>query len=242
MRAAARADATPAATSGAAESLKPSALERLALGGGVVAALLYVAAAALFVGAIVPRMPPFDAPAATRAAFYASMHGHPPYQAISYLGEAQLAFLLPFFGGLLGVLRRAEGGSGAVSFSVFAAGVALAVITPLAMLVEDHLLLGFAAAGVDPAIVTTVDGLVPVSFALSGFPQAVVLAGTTAVLRGRGVVPRWTGWLGLGVAALSLAGTATIVAGELFPVSHLASLLTRVWVLALAVSLLRRAA
>ncbi len=241
MSAAARLPASAGAATHAAAAGGTSAADRLGFGGGILAAAAYIAAAALFVVHVVPQMPPFDAPAPVRAAFYAAMDRSPVYQSISYLGELQLLFLLPFFGALAGVLRRAEGGTGAVSGAVLAAGTVLAVIAPLAMLVEDHLLLGFAAAGVDPAAVTAVDGLVPLAIALGGFPQAVVLTGTAALLPRHGVVPRWIGGLGLAAAALSLAGTATLAEGAMFPVSHLASLLTRVWMLALSVVLLRRA-
>jgi hypothetical protein len=215
-------------------------VDRLCFGSGVVAATLFFAAVALFVAVIVPQMPPVDAPAAVRTEFYAAMGSSAVYRSISYLGELQALFLLPFFGGLHGLLRRVERGSGAVASSVFAAGIALTVITPFAILLEDHLMLGLAGAGADSVTVAAIDGIVPLSMAFSGFPQAIVLAGVAILLPRRGIVPRWIGRFGLGVAVLSLIGTGTLVSGAMFAVSHLASLLARVWLLALSVVLLRR--
>jgi hypothetical protein len=45
--------------------------ERLTLASGAVAAGLFLAGAAIFIGTVVPHMPAMDAPAAQQAAFYA---------------------------------------------------------------------------------------------------------------------------------------------------------------------------
>ncbi len=50
---------------------QPSRWERPALAAGIIAAALYIAATALFIGYILPDMPPMDAPAAEAATFYA---------------------------------------------------------------------------------------------------------------------------------------------------------------------------
>ena len=121
--------------------------ERLALGSGIVAAGLVLSAAALFISFIVPQMPPLDAPAAQAAQFYAKMSQSAIYRLVSYLGEAQMPFLILFFSGLFGVLRRAEGSSGPLAVAVVAAGITLAIIAPLAIMIEDNLLLNAAAAG-----------------------------------------------------------------------------------------------
>jgi hypothetical protein len=68
-----------------------------------------------------------------------------------------MALLILFFGGLFGVFRRAERGSGALGAAVFVAGSAIAVTTPLAIMLGDHLLLGLAA-GADPLIVRASPG------------------------------------------------------------------------------------
>src|SRR5687768_3548922 len=156
----------------------PMRFDRLSFVSGIASSVVFLIGVVLFVGVIVPDMPPFRAPAAVSAQFYAEMSRSAVYRSISYLGELQMMLLLLFFGGLFGVLRRAEGGSGALSFSVFGAGIVLAVIVPLMILIEDHLMLGFAARGIDPVIVASIDGLGPLSFALGGFPQAIILVGT----------------------------------------------------------------
>lgn len=231
---------TPAVPTAAPNMIEqPSPWERLALASGIVAAAVPLAAAAIFIAFIVPDLPPMEVPAAQAAVFYKEMSQSAIYHLVSYLGEAQMLFLLLFFGGLFGLLRRAEGGSGSLAATVFAAGVALAVIAPLAIMIEDHLLLGMAAAGVDPVIVRSNDGLGPLSFALSGFPQVVVLAGTAALLLSKRLAPRWIGWLGFVVAALGLIGTGTPAMIELFPFAVLAMLLFKVWLLVLSIALLK---
>jgi len=182
-------------------------------------------------------MPAIDAPAAQQAAFYAQQSENLLYRLVSYFGQAQMAFLILFFGGLFGVLRRAERGSGGLAAAVFVAGSAIAVITPLAIMIENHLLLGLAAAGADPVIVRAFDGMGPLSFALSGFPQAVVLGGTAAILVSQRLIPSWIAWFGVGVGVLGIVGTGTLVSADLFPFAALSTLLFRIWLLALSVAL-----
>lgn len=213
--------------------------ERVTLASGAVAGALYLAGAAIFIGVVVPHMPAIDAPVAERAAFYAQQSGSLLYRLVSYCGEAQMAFLILFFGGLFGLLRRAEGDNGPLAPAVFVAGSAIAVISPLAIMIEDNLLLGFAAAHADPTIVSGFDGLGPLSFALSGFPQAIVLLGTAALLMSQRSIPSWIGWFGVALAVLGLLGTGTLVAGELFPLAALSTLLFRVWLVALSLALVR---
>lgn len=217
-------------------------LAPLGYASGIAAGAAYLLATAIFVVAIVPLLPPLSASASVRAAFYATASESLVYRASSYLGQLQLLLLLPFFGALLGVLRREEGGEAPLAHTVFGAGIAFAVVSPLALMIEDHLLLGLAAAHADPTIAVAFDGLVPVSFALAGMAQALVLWGTTVVLRRRGRIGRGLAWSGVALAALSVAGTATLVRGAFFPVSHAAALLARVWLLALAIALRPRSA
>lgn len=212
---------------------QPSRWERLTLAAGILAAVLYIAATALFIAYILPDMPTLDAPAVEAATFYAQQSENGIYMVISHLGATQMMFLLLFFGGLFGILRRAEQGSGSLAAAVFAAGIAVSIITPIAILIEDHVLLGLAANGVDPVIVRAFDGIVPVSVALTCFPQAVALGGTAALILSTRLAPRWLGWMGVVTAVLCLAGTVA------FPLASLATLLFRLWILALSVALLR---
>jgi hypothetical protein len=99
-----------------------SRFDRLALASGIAAAALHLAGAVLFIALVLPELPPLAAPAPERAAFYARMARSAVYRGISFLGELQLLLLLPFFGGLRGILARAEGGSGSIASTVFGAG------------------------------------------------------------------------------------------------------------------------
>jgi hypothetical protein len=209
--------------------------------GGMLAAIFHIAFLAIFIAAIAPGMPPMDAPAAQAVAFYAEQSRSPAYLLVSYLFQAQILFLPLFFGGLFGAMRRAEGGSGALAAAVFAAGIAIAVISPMVEMIEHHLLLGLAAAGGDAVIVRGFDGMAPVSFALCGFPQAVVLGGTSALLLSGRLGPRWLGWLGAGLAALSLVATGTLITPDMVFFGMLVALLFKLWILALSVALLARA-
>src|SRR5687768_5578553 len=98
-----------------ARSTDPNRFERLTLASGIASSVVFLAGFLLFVTLIVPSMPPLGAPAAQSTAFYAEMSRNAIYRSISYLGELQMMLLLPFFAGLLVQLRRAEGGSGALS-------------------------------------------------------------------------------------------------------------------------------
>lgn len=220
---------------------QPSAWERLGLASGAAAAVLYLAGAAIFIGLIAPSMPALDAPAVQHTAFYREMAQNGFYRAVSYLGEMQLALLPLFFGALFGLLRRAEGGSASLSSAVFAAGITLAIITPLSIMLEDHLMLGFATAGVDPLIVQGIDGTGPLSFALGGFSQALVLGGTAALLVPKRLLPRWVGWFGGVLIILSLLGTGMLFGGAFFPLAALGMLLFRIWMLLVSLILVQKA-
>jgi hypothetical protein len=213
--------------------------ERLAFAGGLAAAVLYLGGVALFGAFVVPQMPPLDAPAAQVARFYAAQSAGGLYPLVSYLGHAELPLLLLFFGGLFGVLRRAEGGSEALAAAVFAGGVVGAVILPIVFVIENHVLLGLAAAGGDALTVRAFDGMGPVSFGLSGFTQAVVVGGTAALLRVEPRVPPWLQWYAIAVVVVSLIGTGTLMVNSLFPIAALATLLYRIWILVLSGVLLR---
>ncbi len=54
-------------------------------------------------------------------------------------------------------------------------------------------------------------------------------------------LPRWITWLGLLTAALCAVASGTPVLAQLFPFAALSALLFRVWLLALSITLLRRA-
>ncbi len=129
---------------------------------------------------------------------------------------ARLAPLALFFSGLYTRLRRAEGQDGTLAGAVFAAGMIVAPLTPLVEMIEGHLLLGLAAAGGDVLVTRNFDGMTPTSFALSGFPQAVVLVGAGALILAHRAGPRWLGWFSVVLAIFSLIGTGTLIMSALF--------------------------
>ncbi len=214
-------------------------LGRPLLASGVIAGLLYIGSMGLFIAFIAPHLPPLDAPATQQAAFYAEQARNPLYSLIRYMIMAQLAPLALFFGALFSTLRRAEGHDAPLSVAVLVAGIMTSLISPLVEMIEGHLLLGLAASAGDPVVTRTFDGMTPVSFALSGFPQAVVLAGTALLVIRQHIAPRWIAWFGLLLAVISLLGTGTLLSASWFFVGTLSSILFKVWIIALSVALLR---
>jgi hypothetical protein len=214
---------------------------RVAAACGIAAAALYLLAFALFFALVFPELPALGAPAAERAAFYAEMSRDSLYKGISYLAQLQMPLLLVFFGGLSGVLRRAEGGDGGLSTTVAGAGVALVLVVSVAIAFEDHLMLGMAAAGADPRVVASIDGLAPKAFALGGFAQAIIVFGVAALLVPVRALPRWLAWAGAVVGVVALLGTLTLMRGMFYPAAALGMLLFRVWLLGLGVAMLRAA-
>jgi hypothetical protein len=213
--------------------------ERPAFASGALAALTYIAMLVIFMGFIAPKMPPMDASAEQAIPFLLEQSQSIVYHLYGYLSSVRIIFLVVFLGALYGALRRAEGGSSPLAAGVFAAGIGAALITPLATMIEDHVLLGLAAAGADPVVVKAMDGLVPLSFALSGFPQAVVLGGTSILLSQSRFAPRWINPFGITVAVLSLIGTGTLLFPSLFPLTMLVTLLFNLWLLALSLAMLK---
>lgn len=210
------------------------------LAGGIVGGAMFIASIGLFIGAVAPHMPPVGAGASERAAFYAAMAASPLYALTRLLIMTQLAPLALFFGGLYPLLRRAEGGSGALASAVFAAGILGSLLAPVVELVEGHLLLGLSSAGADPIVAVGFDGMTPVAFGLGGMPQLVVLLGAALLLGAERSTPRWIHWLGYTAALVGLLGVGVIVLPDLFFLGLLSALLYKVWMVALSVALLRR--
>jgi hypothetical protein len=223
----------------AGEVEEPSRWERLAIACGIGYGAIFFAGLAFLTFFVVPKFAPIDAPPEQHAAAWAEM-GNLSAVA-SYLLTLQIPFLLLFLGGLYAVLRRAEGGSGALAVSAFGAGVAMAMIWPMGLLVAE-IGTGVAVAGGDVVTAVEFDAMAPFSLALSAFPRAVLLFATSLVLLGSGLVGRWVCWLGFALALVSLLGTGMLVDGLVpFPISLLGTMLFVVWVLALSISLFRSA-
>lgn len=219
------------------DSSEPSSSwERLTLASGVVFAAIQLAALVFFTTILMPKMPPIDAPLAQRAPFYLE-HGD-LLALTNYLLTLPVPFLLLFLGGLFAALRRAEGGSGALAVAAFGGGIAVAMTWPMGILISG-LPVGIAREGGDAATMWALDGMAPLSLALSAFPRAVLLGATWLILLGRRLAPRWVGWSGLALGVVSLLSTGTLVVAALFPFLALGTLLFEVWILALSGALLR---
>lgn len=215
---------------------RPSPWERPALTSGILLVVIQLAGLAFFITSVAPKMPPVDAPAAQAATFYAQ-HGS-LITTNNFLFMLQTPFLLLFLAGLYGVLRRVEGGSGTLAVAALASGVAMGVILAMGWLISG-LGVGIATNRGDAATIKALDGLSPLSLALSTLPRALLLAATSLVLLRSQLVPRWIGGAGFVLVFVSLVGATTLVAGAMFPVLALGSLLFELWTLALSVALLR---
>jgi hypothetical protein len=158
----------------------------------------------------------------------------------TYLAMLGLPLGLLFLGGLGSVLRRT--GDGPLVGAAISAGIATLVIPAIGSLVSAiSPAIGAgdtsAAAG---AVVQAIDGVMPMSVALAGFPRAVLLIGVLVLLARAGLVGRGLKISGYTVAALGLLGTGTFILQPLFGLASLASLLFAGWLTVLALALLRR--
>jgi len=214
----------------------PFRWERLALASGIFFVAAQIATLAFNVAFFLTTHPPMDASPQETARGFAE---HATMVSIgTYLYVLHLPFLLFFLSGLFGVLRRAEGGSGALSVSALGAGIAMVVIASMGALISS-LTPTIGQLGGDGATVKAIDAMTPLALALSAFPRAVLLGAVSVVLLEGRIAPRWIGWTGLALGVISLVSTGTLLAPALFPFLAVGTLLFLLWVLALTVALLR---
>lgn len=109
--------------------------ERVALASGILFVAAQIATVASNVIFFLTTHPPMDASPQETARGFAE---HATMVEIgTYLYVLHMPFWLLFLGGLFGVLRKAEGGSGALSVSTLGGGVAMAVIAPIDTIVSS---------------------------------------------------------------------------------------------------------
>lgn len=216
---------------------QPSRWEPLALASGIVFAVLQITAIVFALVFFLSQLPAVGAPVAEWAEALAQIPTM-TVRVTDYLLLLPVPFFLLFLGGLFGVLRRAEGGSGTLAASALGAGIAMAMTWPMGILVAG-LSSGIVADGGDLATAWALDGMAPLSLALSAFPRTVLLAATSLLLLDSRLVPRWMGLLGLVLAVASLIGTGMLLLPDMFPVLALVTLIFELWILALSVSLVR---
>ena len=158
----------------------------------------------------------------------------------TFLAILPLPFALVFLGGLDTVLRRLDGGplvpaavlAGVLSFLIPSIGALVSSVTPAIGAADTS-----AAAG---AVVKALDGVMPLSVALAGFPRTVMLIAVVVLLARAGLAGRVMTITGITIAALGILGTGTFVVQALFPLASLSQLLFVAWVTALSLILVRR--
>jgi hypothetical protein len=151
----------------------------------------------------------------------------------AYLWVVGALFFLWFLTGLRSDLRRAEGGTGALSNLTFGAGVAFAAVWMVSAAalssVAYAIELGDAPVS-DPDLVRVLPATGGLLLLLGGgFAGLLVLVATSLAIFRTGVLPRWLAWLGI-VAAIVLL--FDVIYGNIFPFWT--------WVLVASIVMLRR--
>lgn len=151
-----------------------------------------------------------------------------------YIGLLAVAAFLVFVGGLWGILRSAEGGSGWVSTT----GLAAAAVGAATVLSGD-LALGaavfLAGSSVDPATAAILLDAKKLTEMLTVPLVGVYLASVSLVVLRAGALPRWAGWTAALVAVLSVV---TVPLG--YEPSQIPVFLTLLWIAAVSVRLIVR--
>jgi hypothetical protein len=205
-----------------------SQLERWAPLAGIIFVVLMVTGTFF-----VADVPAADAPAQEIADYLADSSNHTRNIMGTYIWMVgALAFLL-FLTRLRSDLRRAEGGTGALSNLTFGAGVAFAAVWMVSAVTFAAVAyaVGFRDAPVsDPDLVRV---LLPMGLLIlllgGGFSGLLVILSASVVIFRTGVYPRWLAWLGI-VAAIAL----------LFDVIYLNILPFWVWVFIASIVMLMR--
>jgi hypothetical protein len=159
------------------------------------------------------------------------------YRIGNFVFMAAGSLLLGFLGAVHVRLRRVDS-TGTLATVAVASGALLAVIWPLAGVLHD-VALDTAAAGTDPRILSGWDAVAPYSLAFSVFARIFFVGSIALALKAAGTAPWLVRAAGV-IVVLSLVGSATLIAGALFPVLALSTLAYEIWVGALAWHWLRR--
>lgn len=151
-----------------------------------------------------------------------------------YIGLLAVVAFLVFLGGLWGIIRTAEGGSGWVSTTgLVAAAVGVATV------VSGDLVAGAAVflsgSTVDPATAALLLDLKKLTEMLAVPLFGLFFASVALVVLRAGALPRWAGWGAALVAALSVIAVPLGYEPSQIPV-----FLTIVWIAAVSIRLLVR--
>jgi hypothetical protein len=164
------------------------------------------------------------------------LHAADRYTAGNYVFMISGMLLLGFLGAVQFRLRRVDS-TGILATVAVAAGALLALIWPLAGVLHD-VALDVGRTGADPRLLGAWDSIAPYSLAFSVLPRLFFVGALALGLRAAGSAP-WLQRTAVVVLVLSLVGSATVVAGAVFPVLALSTLGYELWVGALAIHWLR---
>jgi hypothetical protein len=162
------------------------------------------------------------------------------------IGIAFVFLFLPFAACVRPILAEAEGEPG-ICARLFYTGAVVTVVIGFAASIAWGTL-AFAAAGdseVDDGVIRAFMYMDAHAFSGLGFAFGLTaLFGSLAIVR-TGVFAKWSGYLGILAAALSVIGAAWIIDGDdegiLALLGLLGNILFTIWILALSIMLLRQA-
>lgn len=210
---------------------------RWGLWAGVGYAIVQVATFVLFGATIAPALPPLDASPEAYGILYATKAGEA--MLLLYLAALSLPLLIAYLVAV-GDRLRVTTGSGSLAAVVLPAGLAMAVIPLGANIVEAYFGTTLALAGGDALAVKAIDGLIPVSGGVGALPRALLLGVVAIGILQAGMAAPWLGWAALFLVVASLVGSLTVIFPPAFAVLTIGTLLFALWVLGLAINLLRR--
>jgi len=153
------------------------------------------------------------------------------YRAGNYAFLLAGVLLLGFLGAVQARLRRVDT-SGTLSTIAVGAGTLLAFVWPFAAVLHD-VALDAGKDGADLRLLGAWDAVAPYSLAFSALPRVFLVGALVLGLRAAGTNPVLQR-TGLVIVVLSLVGSATLVAGAVFPVLALSTLMYEVWIGVLA--------
>jgi len=153
-------------------------------------------------------------------------------EALMYAEIIGLVLFIPFLAYLTSVLRTAEGEGAWLAMTAFGAGlvdVAIKLGSAAPSLASENLVEGSALDNV-------LHDMNNASFILTMAPLGILTAAVATVVLATGVLPRWLGWL-TALTSAALFANGAFLDAEFGP----AFLLFLVWIVAVSVTLVRRA-
>ena len=189
-----------------------SQVERWAPIGGIVFVVLMVVGS-IFVG----DLPDADASEQEIADYLADSDNHTRNIVGAYLWVLGALMFLWFLIRLRSDLRRAEGGTGALSNLAFGAGVAFTAVWMASAAAFASVAYAVAlrdAPVADPDLVRVLPPMGRLMLLWAGFAGLLLLLAAAAVILRTGVLPRWLAWLAV-IAAIALL--FDLIYGTIFP-------------------------